>query len=59
MDDASAVTVFLSYPGQADAEVVRVFLTGCGGISAPGRDWRAWSDDALAALEPTPRGWQR
>ncbi len=54
-DDNSGVTVFLTYPSQPGAEVVQIGLTGCGGMSAPGRDRRN-ADAALAALGPIPKG---
>ena len=36
-DDGSAATVFLTYARRAEAEVVRVGLTGCRSFSAPHR----------------------
>lgn len=54
MDDASSVTVFLSYAGQRLAEVVREALLGCGGISAPGRS--GIDGGGLTDLGPQPKG---
>lgn len=57
-DDASGVTVFLSYPDHRQAEVVQVRLTGCGGITAPGRDVREPGGVGLRALGAAPPGWR-
>lgn len=56
MDDASGVTVFLTYPDRSRAEVVRVKLAGCGGLTAPGRDLREPGGIGLQALRPFPPG---
>lgn len=57
-DDASSVTVFLSYPDHRQAEVVQVRLAGCGGMTAPGRDFREPGGIGLQALGPFPPGWR-
>jgi hypothetical protein len=54
MDDASGVTVFLSYPGRVQAEVVEVALSGCGGLTAPGRS--AVEGAGIGDLGPQPAG---
>lgn len=53
--DGSGATVFLTYRGKQDAEVVRISLLGCGRLSAPERLDRE-TGDALAALGPAPAG---
>jgi hypothetical protein len=58
MDDESSVTAFLTYPGHDEAEVVRVLLSGCGGVTAPGRDIRTRDTGVIAALKPLPDGWR-
>lgn len=55
MNIGPAATVFLRYRGQQTAEVVRIELTGCGGLSAPGRDARQ-TGDALKILGAVPAG---
>lgn len=54
-DDGSRVTVFLTYQQQREAEAVRILLSGCGGMSAPGRDGRQ-PVGVLAALGKPPKG---
>lgn len=48
MDDGSSATVYFIYPDRPLAEVVRFELSGCGGLSAPGRTSRTISDSAYA-----------
>jgi len=36
-DDGRAATVFLSYAGRVKAEVIQLYLSGCGGVTAPDR----------------------
>lgn len=54
-DDGAGATVFLSYRGKQNAEVVRIALAGCGGLSAPGRLARQ-TGSALTAIGPAPAG---
>jgi hypothetical protein len=54
MDDASSATVFLFYAGTKLAELVRIKLGGCGGVSAPGRS--TVEDRFLNELGPGPAG---
>ena len=58
MDDGSGVTVYLTYRGRSKAEVVRVGLTGCVSVSAPGRAERELTPLATNALKPFPAAWQ-
>lgn len=53
-DDASGVTVYLTYPHQRRAEVVGVDLLGCRWIDAPGRAAR--QGVALGVLGKEPAG---
>lgn len=55
MDDGSGATVFLTYQGKQNAEVVRVALAGCQSLSAPGRLARQVGA-ALAPLGRSPVG---
>jgi hypothetical protein len=58
MDDESGVTVYLTYRGTPKAEVVRVRLTGCASVGAPGRGARELTPQATSALKPFPDGWR-
>jgi hypothetical protein len=58
-DEEASVTVFLTYPGKARAEVVHLALGGCGGVTAPGRDARILPESGYIALRPAPVPWRK
>jgi hypothetical protein len=59
-DDGGRVVVYFTYDGTADAEVVRIALSGCGGVTAPGRGIRSLGDDGTQLLSRhEPTGWPR
>jgi hypothetical protein len=54
-----SVTIFFTYPGEARAEVVRVFFGVYGGMTAPARDTRVLPDSGYVALRPAPAPWRK
>jgi len=49
--------MFFTYPHQATAEVVRLYLSGCPSLTAPGRTGGPLPQSGYAALRPVPAAW--
>ena len=60
MDDGSSLDLYFAYPGTDRREYVRVDLTGCSAISAPGRAVRRSTEELHRDLAPlVPSDWWR